>query len=147
MKWIGIYAFLVFSCVSGVFAQDNEVLLAKQFVANGEPQKALDIYQKLYKQDNDRYFNVYVNTLLELKKFDEAESLTKKMIRKHPGDHQYIITLGTAYTQQGEVDKANTLYDDLIRTLAPDQGEIAALASQFYQNANIEYAIRIFQQG
>jgi len=147
MKWIGICALLVFSCVSGVFAQDSEVQLAKQFAANGEPQKALDIYQKLYKRDNEGYFNVYVNTLLELKKFDEAESLTKKMIRKHPGDHQYIITLGTAYTQQGEIDKANVLYDDLVRNLPPDQGEIAALASQFYQNANIEYAIKIFQQG
>ncbi|MDR3693288.1 tetratricopeptide repeat protein [Mucilaginibacter sp.] len=147
MKYTLVYAFLFFSCFSSAFAQDTELQLAKQFAANGEQQKALDIYQKLYKQDSESYFSVYVNTLLELKKFDEAEGITKKMIRKHPGDHQYVITLGTAYTQQGEVDKANALYDELIKNLPPDQGEIAALASQFYQNANIEYSIKIFEKG
>jgi TolA-binding protein len=147
MKRICVYVFLIFSASSRVFAQDTDLLLAKQFAANGEQQKALDIYQKLYKQDNEGYFNVYVNSLLELKKFDEAESLTKKMIRKHPDDHQYTIMLGTAYTQQGEVDKANAIYDDLLKNLPADQSEIAALAAQFYQNANIDYAIKIFEQG
>jgi len=130
-----------------LFAQDNDLLLAKQFVANGEQQKALDIYQKLYKQDNEGYFAVYVNCLLQLKKFDAAESVTKKMLRKHPEDHQFAVMLGTVYTQQGEVDKANSLYDDLLKNLPADQSEIASLASQFYQNANIDYAIKIFQQG
>lgn len=147
MKWIRVFTFLVFCCFSSAFAQDNDLRLAKQFEANGEQQKALDIYKNLYKQDNEAYFGVYINTLLELKKFDEAESITKKMIRKHPGDHQYIITMGTAYTQQGEIEKANALYDDLIKNLPADPNEIAALASQFYQNANIEYAIKIFEQG
>jgi TolA-binding protein len=147
MKSIGVYIFLVFVLSSRLFAQDNDLLLAKQFAANGEQQKALDIYQKLYRQDNEGYFSVFMNSLLELKKFDEAESIAKKMVRKHPEDHQYLIMLGTAYTQQGEVDKANALYDELLKNLPSDQGEIAALAAQFYQNANIDYAIKIFEQG
>ncbi len=128
-------------------AQDNELLLARQYAANGDQQKALDIYQKLYKQDNEAYFNVYINSLLGLKKFDDAISITKKMMRKHPEDHQYNITLGTAYAQQGAIEKANAIYDDLIKNLPPDQSQIAMLAAQFYQNANVDYAIKIFQQG
>ena len=147
MKGLLVCFFITFTCISGVFAQDNDLLLAKQFAANGEEQKALDIYQRLYKQDNEQYFGAYVNLLLELKKFDDAENLAKKMIRKHPGDQQYVITLGTAYTQQGAVDKANSLYDDMIKNLPPDQNQIAVLAAQFYQNANIDYAIKIFEQG
>jgi tetratricopeptide (TPR) repeat protein len=147
MKRFCVYIFLIFAGISRVFGQDTELQLAKQFAANGEQQKALDIYQKLYKQDNDQYYGVYVNCLLGLKKFDDAESITKKMIRKHPGDHQYVIMLGTAYTQQGSIEKADALYDDLLKNLPADQNEIALLASQFYQNANIDYAIKIFQQG
>jgi tetratricopeptide (TPR) repeat protein len=148
MKWFCVCFFLIVTSVSGVFAQENSDLqLAKQFAADGEQQKALDIYQKLYKQDNDQYFAIYVNALLEFKKFDDAETITKRMIRKHPGDQQYIITLGTAYTQQGAVDKASALYDDLIKSLPSDQSQIALLAAQFYQNANIDYAIKIFEQG
>jgi len=137
----------VFCFGSSVLAQDNELLLAKQYNANGEPQKALEIYQKLYKQNNENYYSVYVNTLLNLKKFDEAESITKKLIRRHPDDHQYAIMMGNIYTQQGNMSKADAIYDDLIKSLPADQGEIAALASQFYQSANIDYAIKIFQQG
>jgi tetratricopeptide (TPR) repeat protein len=136
----------VFCFGTGLLAQDNE-LLAKQYNANGEPQKALEIYQKLYKQNNENYYSVYVNTLLNLKKFDEAESITKKLIRRHPNDHQYAIMMGNIYTQEGNMTKADAIYDDLIKSLPADQGEISALASQFYQSANIDYAIKIFQQG
>ncbi len=69
------------------------------------------------------------------------------MIRKHPDDHQYIVELGTAYTQQGDIEKANSIYDDLIKNLPADQNEIAMLAAQFYQNGNVDYAIKIFRQG
>jgi TolA-binding protein len=147
MKWFCVYIFMVFAGFSKLFAQDNDLQLAKQFSANGEQQKALDIYQKLYKQDNDQYYTIYFNSLLGLKKFDEAENITKRMIRKHPDDHQYLITLGTAYTQQGAVEKADALYDGLLKNLPADQSEIAMLAAQFYQNSNIDYAIKIFLEG
>nr|WP_259068223.1 tetratricopeptide repeat protein [Mucilaginibacter sp. X4EP1] len=139
--------FIASVCCSKLFAQNTDLQLAKQFAANGEQQKALDIYQKLYKQNNEDYFSPYFSSLLSAKKFDDAISIAKKMIHKHPEDHQYVIILGTAYIQQGDMDKANVLYDELLKNLPPDQNEIAMLAAQFYQNTNIDYAIKIFQQG
>ena len=147
MKSLCLFAFLFFSTISGVLAQENELQLARQFTASGEQQKALDIYQKLYKQDNEAYFSVYLNSLLENKKFDDAAAITKKMIRKYPADREYQISLGTVYTQQGDIDKANVIYNDLVKNLPADQMQIASLAAQFYQNANVEYAIKIFEQG
>lgn len=147
MKWLKLCAcFILFSSVR-LFAQDNDLQLARQFSANGEQQKALDIYLKLYKQNNEEYFTFYFNGLLALKKFDEAVTTAKKMIKKHPEEHQYTILLGAAYTQQGTVEKATALYDELLKNLPADQGEIAALAGQFYQNSNVDYAIKIFLQG
>src|ERR1700759_3163033 len=114
-----IFSFL-FCCGSIAFAQGNDLQLARQYSANGEPQKALDIYQKLYKQDNEAYFIYYLNGLLGLKKFDEAESAAKKMLRKHPADYQYSIWLGRVYTQKGDAEKANAIYDDLLKNLPSD---------------------------
>jgi len=147
MKRIILCILLITMACTALFAQDNELALAKQYASNGEEQKALDIYQKLYKENNEAYFSVYVNSLLGLKKFDEAINTTKKLMRKHPDDRQYNIALANAYTQQGSVDKANAIYDDLIKNLQPDQGQISMLASLFYQNANVDYAIKIFLQG
>jgi tetratricopeptide (TPR) repeat protein len=139
--------FLVLIMAARLFAQDSDLQLAKQYNTSGEPQKALEIYQKLYKQNNEAYYTYYVNTLLNLKKFDEAESTVKKLVRKHPGVKEYQIMLGTIYTQQGNLNKANAIYDDLIQNLPADRNEIAMLAGQFYQSANLDYAIKIFLQG
>jgi tetratricopeptide (TPR) repeat protein len=147
MKRTAAVIFFLFLFTSVSFAQVNDLQLARQFTANGELQKALDIYQKLYKQDNEAYYQYYVNGLIGLKKFDEAESLAKKMLKRHPGDYQYSITLGRIYTQKGDLDKANTIYDGLIKNLPADAGEITNLASQFYQAENADYAIKIFLQG
>src|SRR5260221_700813 len=136
MKQFFLYSFLFFVTSLKTFGQSNDLLLAKQFAANGDQQKALELYQKLYKQDNDTYYTDYFNTLLAFKKFDEAISITKRMIRKNPADRQFIIMLGTAYTQEGDLEKADELYIGLITNLPPDQNEISLLASQFYRNAN-----------
>jgi outer membrane protein assembly factor BamD (BamD/ComL family) len=141
---------IIISVLAGtttLFAQDNELQLAMQYNTNGEPQKALEIYQKLFKQNNETYYSYYVNTLLSLKKFSEAEGITKKLIRKHPNVNEYQIVLGTVYTQEGSLDKANGIYDDMLKNLPADQMEIANLANQFYQSANTDYAIKIFLQG
>jgi len=148
MKWFCAFIFLIFiGCYSTVYAQGNDLQLAQQYTLNGEPLKALDIYQKLYKQDNEGYYPYYVKCLITLKKFDDAESITKKMIRKYPEDNQYVITLGDVYTQSGDIAKANALYDDLLKKLPADQTAITSLAMQFYQSSNIDYAIKTIEQG
>jgi predicted Zn-dependent protease len=138
---------LFFAFSQHVFAQNNELQLARQYTTNGEQQKALDIYQKLFKQDNEAYFQSYFNALTGFKKYDEAEAAAKKLARKHPGNSEYAIALGSVYTLQGNNSKAEAIYNDLIKNLPANQNEIANLASQFYQNANADYAIKIFQQG
>jgi len=147
MKRIWLFnLWMLFFCTV-TLAQNNELLLAKQFAANGEQQKALDLFQKLFKEDNEIYFNEYFNNLLVFKKFDEATSISKKMMRKHPSDRQYVIGLGSVYTQQGLNEKAELLFDDLVKNLPSDQNEITLLASLFYRNSNIDYAIKVFKQG
>ncbi|MFA6246571.1 MAG: tetratricopeptide repeat protein [Mucilaginibacter sp.] len=147
MKRLYVLVLVLFICSTRLLAQNNDLLLARQYAANGEQQKALDIYQKLFKQDNEAYYQQYLTSLLTFKKFDEAETITKKMLRKYPGNNEYTIALGSVYTQQGNTAKADALYNDLIRNLPADQGAIANIASQFYQSANADYAIKIFLQG
>ncbi|MFD2874471.1 tetratricopeptide repeat protein [Mucilaginibacter ximonensis] len=147
MKRYLVFVMLLCFCASTGLAQSPDAALAKQFSANGEYQKALDIYQKLYKENNEVYFNNYISTLISLKKFDEAESAAKKMIRKHQGSTDYVIMLGAIYTQHSQTEKANALYDELIKNLPADQSAVTMLASQFYQAGNTDYAIKTFVQG
>jgi len=148
MKWFCTIIFIVFiGSYSKAYAQSDDLPLANQYFANGEQLKALDIYQNLFKNDNETYYPYYIKCLLALKKFDDAESVTKKMTRKYPGDNTYLISLGNIYTQNGNNDKADALYNELLKKLPADQTAISTLAGQFYQNANIDYAIKTLEQG
>jgi tetratricopeptide (TPR) repeat protein len=147
MKRRHVFMLVLFMCTTSLYAQNNDLLLASQYATNGESQKALDIYQKLFKQDNETYYQQYFNSLLSFKKYDEAEAITKKMLRKNPGNNEYVIALGSVYTQQGNTGKADALYNDLIKNLPADESAISSIASQFYQSANPDYAIKIFLQG
>src|ERR1700742_319645 len=110
-RWFIILFLLTVVCgYNKAIAQGNDMQLAAQYLATGEAEKALDIYQKLYKTDNDTYFPYYVKCLISLKKFDDAEAVTKKMLRKDPDNRGYVITLGAIYTQNGNADKAKQLY-------------------------------------
>jgi tetratricopeptide (TPR) repeat protein len=147
MKYIFLLIIVLTTSSTLLFAQENELQLARQFTQTGELQKALDVYQRLYKADNETYFSLYVDNLISLKKLEEAEAITKKIARKHPEEIQYAITLGKIYSEQGHDDKAKSVYDDLLKKLPANAGVISSLATRFYQAENSEYAIKILQQG
>ena len=144
---IGGFVFLMLFAGLGAFAQNDDLRLAGQYTMNGEMQKAADIYQKLYKQNNEGYYPLYFNTLLNLKKFDEAESITKKMLKQHPQVYQYTIALGRIYRETGNQEKADAIYDNLLKNMPAEQMAINDIASQFYQAENMDYAIKTFVQG
>ena len=147
MKYLCLLILIFSIPAKRLAAQDNELQLARQYALTGELQKASDIYQRLYKMDNETYYSLYVDNLLSLKKLDEAESITKKISRKHPEESQYAINLGKIYTEQGHADKANAVYDDLLKKLPANPAIISSLATQFYQAENTDYAIKILKQG
>ncbi|RVU01569.1 tetratricopeptide repeat protein [Mucilaginibacter limnophilus] len=148
MKQAAVFIFLMLMLSAGIaVGQSNELQLAQQYTANGEPDKAYEIYQKLYKQDNETYFTVFITNLIAIKKLDEAESIAKKMSRRYPEVPEYTLKLATIYTQQGKADEANELYEGLIKKMPADVAAISMLGMQFYQNGNIDQAIQTFKQG
>ncbi len=142
-----IYTVLLALVVKFAAAQQVELQLARQYESNGDLQKAHDIYEKLFKQDNDIYYPFYINNLLALKKLDEAETITKKLLKKSPADINYSLKLGTIYTQQGNAEKANGIYAELIKKMPADGQAINLLAMQFYSANNMDWAIKTFEQG
>lgn len=142
-----VFLFLISACTT-LFAQENiDLQLAQQFSANGEEQKALEIYQKLYKQNNDTYYEGYLNSLIKLKKFADAESISKKMVKKYPTQYQYSISLAKVYREGGHKDKADAVYNDLLKGLTDNYNSIVSMATLFYQSQNADMAIRVFLQG
>lgn len=133
-------------CYSASGQSENDIDLAKQFYNNGEYGKSLAIYQNLYNSLNgsDLYFTEYFNTLLKLKKYDEAEKIINKRIKSN---FKYGVDLGQLYLEKGDADKANKFFESVISKMPADEFIITDVANSFYLIANFEYAIKTFLTG
>lgn len=74
----------IFSFFIAVFAQaqngDYNLFLARQFLQNGEYEKAAEYYQDLFAQNPTEYYNEYINVLIQIEDFEKAETVIKTVI-------------------------------------------------------------------
>jgi tetratricopeptide (TPR) repeat protein len=142
-----LFIIIIISISFPVFAQNlNDPLIAEQFFRNGEYEKALTIYAKLYQAKNGstKYYNDYLNTLLKLKQYDEAEKIINKKIKENPN---FKLDLGQLYLEKGDLAAANKIFDSVIQNMPADEFEITEIANSFYSSANYDYAIKAFLNG
>ena len=79
------------------FAQpQQDVQLAQEYFKNGEYDKAASMYEKILNKSpgNPLFFSNYIQSLTALKKYDEAEKVIKKQIKRFPDDLTYFVDLG-----------------------------------------------------
>lgn len=141
------FIFLAIISTLPVFAQISEqAAVADQFFKSGEYEKALSIYNQLYhtKNGDQIFYQEYINTLLKLKKFDEAEKIIKKKIRENP---KYRIDLGQLYSEKGDNNEANKIFDAVLDDMPANQMAISETANSFYAIGNYDYAIKTFLVG
>lgn len=142
--------FFLFCCTSLLcLAQDNtDEALAYQYYHQGQFQQAAILLEKLFnKTKNDTYFELYFNSLLKLKKFDDAEKLVKKLIKQQPKNLEYSIALARIYQDKGQAEAAGKLYLQVIGNLPPDEIKIREIANYFYSFQAYDLAISAFLQG
>lgn len=132
-------------------AQDKEVNfnIALQYYQQGEYTKAEAILEQLFKnaKNNENYFDLYFNTLLKNKKFEDAEKLVKKLSKLNPQNTNYSIALAKVYEESHNAAEANKIYQGIINNLPKDEIQIRMLANTFYQYGNIDLSIKAFLQG
>ncbi len=132
------------------FAQaDNHFMQAQQFYNNGEFGKAKSIYEKLITNEKykDLVFDNYINTLIQLQDYSDAEKLIRKNIKDSPESYHYRIILGQLYLQQGKAGDAEKIFNDAIRNLPADAFQISQVASGFYRINKFDYALSTFLNG
>ena len=126
----------------------NDEQLAAQYFQNKEFEKAADLYEKLYNDNPNGYiYSNYLLSVLELKDYKRAEKFVKKLVRKNPGQLNYLVDLGYIYNESGDGVKAKEQYDDALDQLKPDQSMTTILANAFLLRRQNEYAINTYMKG
>jgi len=126
----------------------DESALAIQYYQEGDYEKAAVLLEKLFlKPNSEGYFDLYFNSLLKLKQYDQAEKIVKKSLKQNPSNDTYPIALGKLYQEKGDTQNAGKIFNEVINKLPKDEFRIRNLANSFYRFENYEFAVQTFKQG
>lgn len=139
--------FFLFGVLAAVNAQDHN--LATQYFANGEYEKASVLFGQLVEKDdrNDYFFNRYLDCLLNLENWQEAETALRKRLKKFPENTALYVNFGQLYERQGLDAQANEQYKRAIDKVAPDYAAISKLAQAFNSAGKTDFAIQTYEHG
>ncbi|EZH71986.1 hypothetical protein ATO12_05060 [Aquimarina atlantica] len=146
MRFIFFYITLFFTF--STIAQSEQ--LAKNYIQQGQYEKALSIYQKLYTKNPNRinYLLGLVESHQQLEHFDKAEGILKKRIEKTPNNAQILVELGHHYDLQGKTEQARTYYNKAIETYDNNNANHAySLAQTFEKYSLLDEAALIYEKG
>ena len=133
-----------------VFAQDKvEQSLAFQYYQEGEYEKAVEIFEKLYNKnpESDVFYRYLYNSLIYVKGYDELEKIIKKNIKKFPEHLSNRVDLGNLYIQQGNISKGKDQFNLAIKELQSNESQIIKLATSFINYKEAELAAKTYEKG
>lgn len=129
-------------------AQDVDRRLADQYYNNGEYDKALMYYEKLYDNTNEQfYFERVVKCLVETEDFESAEKMMKKAVRKGWGGVDMQMDLGKLYRDTDQDKKARKTWEDIIDNLDGNRNEIIKIARDFARMGEYQLALDTYDKG
>ena len=124
--------------------------LARNFFNNKEYDKAADLYQQLY--INHRYYNYfsqYIECLIFLDKFDEAEKDLRSFIKNDNTTNKWKSSVILAYVlfRNNEKDKSDKVLKKLINELPADKSVFIQIANVMNAKDFNEFAIMLYDRG
>ncbi|MCM8570990.1 tetratricopeptide repeat protein [Gramella jeungdoensis] len=130
----------------GLFAQNEQ--LAKNFFDQGEYEKALKVYQQLYKGNpaNTVYFNGVVASHQQLEEFEEAEKMLLERLNTSANYPSLLIELGHNYELQDNTERATQFYDEALQSIEGRPNFAYAIARTFEQYNLLDYAAKAYER-
>jgi predicted Zn-dependent protease len=127
--------------------QENEKL-AFQYYGNKEYEKALPIFNELFKkQPTYHYYTYCLYCLTALDRFEEAEKLVRNKMKEEPGSFRYEVDLGYIYLLTDKPEKATKIFDEVIANMKPNKANITETANAFMSRQLYDYTIKSYLRG
>ncbi len=144
---------LTFVCLSGAFLEPvhaqtgTDEQLAAQYFQQGDFERAVLYYEKLYKkQPTPYYYEQLFKSYSALKRYDEAEKIARDQQRR-TDDPRYAVDLGSLYKEMGDADKARQQYEKALKLLTSDPNRVRQVANAFTRANELDLALEAYERG
>ena len=123
--------------------------LAIRYYNAKDYEKAIPLLQDIYKiSKSSTYFKYYINCLIQLKRYDEAEQQIQKEIKKQrPPKPEFYIHWGHILKVQDRNDEADEKYRKAIATIPNNKTQYIIAASNFISWGEYDYARQTYLAG
>ncbi len=131
-----------------MFGQSEQ--LAKNYMEQGAYEKALFVYQKLYKKNSSRinHFLGLVAAYQQLEQFEEGEKIIQKHLKRQPNNALFLVELGHHYDLQENNEKARVYYNQAIEAFQTNSSNTAYSLGQTFEKYNLlDEAALVYEKG
>ena len=141
-----LFIALWFIAGCGVFAQSEQ--LARNFFDQGEYEKALKVYERLYQQNpaNPVFFNGLISSHQQLENFEVAESLLMERLNRSANNPSILIELGHNFELQEQSERAKQFYEEALQSIEGRPNYAYAIARGFEQYNLLDYAASAYER-
>lgn len=140
---------LALACFQGVVAQSTtDAQLAAEYMRQGDYEKAVLYYEKLYGQHPSKVnYEQLLKAYVGVKDHAAAEKLVKAHMRSQGNDPVYLVDLGMVIQAKGDTGKAEAQYDKALKNMTANQAAIRNMANAFNRNNEPAYALQAYEKG
>lgn len=130
------------------FGQNTDEQLANYYFNEGDCEKALPYFEKIYSNNpNEFIYKRYLSCLKESNQDKAVIQLIEKQISYNPLVMDYQVALGDEYESQGNTKKAEKTYQDLIDNLTANPRTIIDLQKAFSDLGKNNLALLTLEKG
>ena len=130
------------------YSQNTDQQLAQHYYNNGELDKALVYYERLYETDQSKFnFVRYLECLEATGDAKTAEKMLKRAVGDNKYDQEYSVLLAKFYEQHEEQLKADKIYEDLIENMTANSRGVIDLYNLFKSQGKNDLAFQTLEKG
>lgn len=130
---------------AGTAHAQSDLELATYYYNTGAFEQARLYLDNLWKKDPSVY-DMYLNTLLELEEFDDAESIVKSRLKKSRDKSMAQVDLGSLYLRIGRDEEAQEAFKEALKALPVGRGPAKRLADAFIKLDQLDLALATYEK-
>jgi tetratricopeptide (TPR) repeat protein len=139
------FVFVSFLCFSQT---ENDLKLAQHYYQNGDFEKAITYFEKIYTSDQSKtVYDSYLDCLIETKDFNTAEKTIKKQISLNKKDLGIQLQLGFFYEMIKEEGKAKKTFNEVITLTAQNPTSVTEVFKVFVKEKKTDLAKEVLDRG
>ena len=123
----------------------NRLEKAQGYEATREYDKAIELYRQLYEESGEAMYPPYINVLIAVQKYKDAEKVAQGLIAKNSTTNMPEVDLGRIYKLEGKDKKAAEMFDGVVARINGDDMLTQRIVKAFTDAGLNDYAIKAYE--